>query len=92
MHETALRPHAFGQPGQEGDDVVPGLALDLIDPFNIGRADGGQRRIAALADHRGSFGGYRADSAIASQARASISNQIRYRFSGDQIAAACGRE
>jgi len=35
MHEARLRPDNLGQVGQEGDDVVLGLALDLVDPRHV---------------------------------------------------------
>ena len=42
VHEAAVRPDRLGEPGQEGDDVVPGLALDRVDALEIGRRDRGQ--------------------------------------------------
>ena len=35
MDEARLRPHVIGEVGEEGDHVVPCLALDGIDPFGI---------------------------------------------------------
>ena len=35
MDEAGVRADMFGEIGQEGDDVVLGLALDLIDPVDI---------------------------------------------------------
>ena len=35
MHETRLRPDDFRQMGEEGDDVVLGLALDFVDARDI---------------------------------------------------------
>ena len=35
MNEARFRPDDFRQMGQEGDDVVLGLALDLLDARNI---------------------------------------------------------
>ena len=35
MHETRFRPDDFGQMGEEGDDVVLDLALDLLDARDI---------------------------------------------------------
>ncbi len=35
VHETRLGPDDFGQMGEEGDDVVLGLALDLVDAVDI---------------------------------------------------------
>ena len=73
-------PTIFGQMGQEGDDVVLGHGLDLVDAGDVEvdvlRAS---RRPAAF-----SFG-ITPSSACASQAWASISNQMRKRVSGDQI-------
>src|SRR5690606_14134441 len=33
--ETGLRPHELGQRGEEGDDVVLHLALDLVDALDV---------------------------------------------------------
>ena len=38
MHEPRLRSHVLGDVGQEGDDVVLGLALDRVDPLDLERA------------------------------------------------------
>ena len=35
MDEAGLGADDFGQMGQEGDDVVLGLALDLVDPGDV---------------------------------------------------------
>ena len=35
MHEARLGADDFRQMGQEGDDVVLGLALDLVDPGDV---------------------------------------------------------
>src|ERR1700733_1653235 len=35
MYETRLRPDDFGEMGEEGDDVVLDLALDLVDTRGI---------------------------------------------------------
>src|SRR5687768_16915955 len=35
MHEARLRPHMLGEGGKEGDDVVPRLALDLVDARHV---------------------------------------------------------
>src|SRR3546814_8058836 len=35
VHEARLRPHVLGEVGEEGDDVVPGLALDLVDALDL---------------------------------------------------------
>ncbi len=48
MDEARVGPDEFRQMGQEGDDVVPRLALDLVDPLD---AEGG--RAAFLPDGLG---------------------------------------
>ncbi len=35
MHEARLGADDFGEMGQEGDDVVLGLALDLVDALDV---------------------------------------------------------
>ena len=35
MHEACLRPDMLGEVGEEGDHVVAGLALDLLDAFDL---------------------------------------------------------
>ncbi len=35
VHEPRLRPDMLGEVGQEGDDVVLGLALDLVDAVDL---------------------------------------------------------
>jgi hypothetical protein len=35
VHEARLGPDDLGQMGQEGDDVVLGLAFDLVDPRHV---------------------------------------------------------
>ena len=35
MHEARFRADDFGQMGEEGDDVVLDLALDLVDPLDV---------------------------------------------------------
>ena len=57
MHEAAVRADRLGEPGQEGDDVVARLALDGVDPFDVGGSDGGELRAALLAN--GAGGGFR---------------------------------
>ena len=84
VDEARLRPDMLGEVGQEGDDVVLGLALDLVDALDLELALRAQTALAA------SFG-ITPSSACASQAWASISNQMRKRFSGSQIAAISGR-
>ena len=88
MHEARLRPHDLGEMGQEGDDVVLGLALDLVDARDV------EGRLAALVARSPSPppSGSMPSAAIASAACASISNQMRNRVSGDQIAVISGRE
>ena len=46
MHEARLRPDDLGQMGQEGDDVVLDLALDLVDALDV------ERGVAALVPDR----------------------------------------
>ena len=50
MHEARVRADDLGEMRQEGDDVVPGLALDLVDPGDVER--GG---VALFPDRPGSF-------------------------------------
>src|SRR5258708_25888849 len=50
MHETRLGPDDFGEVGQERDDVVLGLALDLVDACDV---EGGMPRL--LPDREGGF-------------------------------------
>jgi hypothetical protein len=35
VHETGIRADDFGEMGQEGDDIVLGLSLDLVDPVDV---------------------------------------------------------
>jgi hypothetical protein len=42
VDEARLRPHDLAQVGQEGDDVVLDLALDLLDARDV------ERRVLAL--------------------------------------------
>ncbi len=72
--------------GQERDDVVLGLALDLVDARDV------EGRAFAFPDRLGASFGITPSSACASQACASISNQMRNLVSGAQIAAISGRE
>ena len=87
VHEPRFRPDNFGQMREKGDDVVFDLALDLVDARGIER-----RRLLPFAQifFAAAFG-IRPRSAMASAACASISNQMRKRVSGVQIAAICGR-
>ncbi len=71
---------------------MAGLALDRIDPIDVGLPDSRDRvrrlfsRIARAADS-----GIVPMRAMPSAASASISNQMRRRFSGAQMAAISGR-
>ena len=86
MHKTRFGADDFGKMGQESDDVMLGFALDLVDPRDI------EFGVLALGpDLRRRLLGMMPNSAMASAACASISNQIRKRVSGDQIAAISGR-
>lgn len=83
MDEAGLGADMLGEVGEKRDDVVLDLALDGVDPFDLEGAllpDGG----------RASFG-MTPSSASASQAWASISNQIRNLVSGSQICAISAR-
>ena len=85
---SAHRADELGEMGQKGDDVVLGDALDLVDARDV------ELRVAALLPDRlarPAFG-MTPISASASQAWASISNQMRKRVSGAQIAVISGRE
>jgi hypothetical protein len=50
MYKAGFLTHMFGKVGQKGDDIMFGLALNLVDPVNFERATfpHGSRR----------FGGY----------------------------------
>ncbi len=50
VHEARLGADDFGEVGQEGDDVVLGLALDLVDPRHV---EGGVLRLGP--DRLGGF-------------------------------------
>ena len=39
MDVAAVRADGFGEPGEEGDDVVAGLTLDFVDDSDIIGAD-----------------------------------------------------
>jgi hypothetical protein len=60
MDEAAFGANLFGQPGQEGDDVVPRLGLDLVNAGEVGIGKGGHGGVALLADHLGGILGDRA--------------------------------
>ena len=86
MHEARLRADDLGEVGQEGDDVVLGLALDLVDALHI------ESGVLGLGpDVFAASFGIMPSSARASAACASISNQILKRVCGSQIEAISGR-
>jgi hypothetical protein len=85
VHEAGIRADDLRKVGQEGDDVVLGLALDLVDAVDV---EG--RGAALFPDRLGGFFGITPSSANASQAWASISNQMRNFDSGDQMATMSG--
>ncbi len=49
VDEAAVRPDRLGEPGEEGDHVMAGLALDRVDPLDVGRADTGDLRAPPFA-------------------------------------------
>ena len=51
VDEARLRPDVLGQIGQEGDHVVLGFALDLVDSFDLEGAALPDRRCCLLRDH-----------------------------------------
>ncbi len=87
MDEARIRPDEFGEMGQEGDDVMLGDALDLVDAVHV------EGDVAGLGPDvlRASLG-ITPISARASQAWASISNQILNRVCGSQMETISGRE
>ena len=88
MHEARVGPDDLGEVGEEGDDVVLDLALDRVDALDIeGRDCGPSPRWCGRRSV-----GMMPSSAMASAACASISNQMRNRVCGSQIAAMSGRE
>ena len=87
VHEARLGADDLGEVGEEGDDVVLDLALDLVDARDV---EDGVARPSPRWPRAASFG-ITPSSAMASAACASISNQMRKRVSGDQIAAISGR-
>ena len=58
MHEARLGADDFGQMGEEGDDVVLGLALDLVDPRDVegGVLGLGPDRLGGLLRDHAEFG------------------------------------
>ena len=84
MHEARRRADMLGQVGEEGDDVVLHLALDGVDAVDLELALRPTRPWPPTSES----GRARA---MASQAWASISNQMRKRFSGSQIFVISGR-
>jgi len=86
VDEACLGADDFGQMGEEGDDVVLGLALDLVDALDV---EGGVLALAQIV--RAASFGMVPSSASASAACASISNQILKRVCGSQIEAISGR-
>jgi hypothetical protein len=73
MDEAGIGADDLGQMGQEGDDVVLGFALDFVDAVDV---EGRPCRPFPRWSWRRSLG-MTPSSASASQAWASISNQIR---------------
>jgi len=73
----------LGEVGQKRDHVVMRLTLYLVDALDL--------ESAALSDGVGRTLGDHAECGLSMQAWASISNQILYRFSGDQIRVISGR-
>ena len=84
MRETRFRADVLCNVGEEGDDVVLHFPFDFVDALDVELALGAVCFAALL--------GIVPSSAIASIARVSISSQMAYRFSGDQIAVISGRE
>ena len=77
MDEAAVRADFFGEPGEKGDDVVAGLALDLVDAVDVGLGHRGEGRGAAFAYVSRGVRGISPRPAMASAARDSIWNQMR---------------
>ena len=87
VHEARLRADDLGEMRQEGDDVVLHLALDRVDARDVEDrpCEPFSQTVSAASC------GTTPSSASAVVACASISNQMRKRVSGDQIAAISGR-
>jgi hypothetical protein len=86
MNEARLGADDLGQMGREGEDVVLGLAFDLVD---TGDVEGDVTRLGPDG-----FGGFLRDHAefrLGVAACASISNQILKRVCGSQMEAISGR-
>ena len=95
VQEARLRADDLGDVGQEGDDVVLRYPLDLVDLLDMPGGSALSAAIAFLPPAQIAWAaslGMIPSSAMASAAWASISNQMRKRFSGVQMAAICGRE
>ena len=87
VDEARLRADDLRQVGQERDDVVLHLALDVVDPLDV---EGGLRALLPDRSRPAAFG-TTPRSARAVVACASISNQMRNLVSGDQMATISGR-
>ncbi len=86
MHEARFGADDFGQMRQEGDNIVLGLALDLVD---AGDVEGDIARLGP--DGFGGLPGDDTEFGLRIRAWASISNQILKRVAADQIDAISGR-
>ena len=86
MDEAGFVADELAEMGEEGDDVVFGDGLDLVDAGDV-ELDVPAFQIAAAA-----YFGMTPRAAWASAAWASISNQMRKRVAGSQIFTISGRE
>ena len=87
MHEARLRPDDLGQMGEEGDDVVLDLALDLVDAGDV--------EFGGLALFPDFLGGLLRDDAELGHGVGGMRLDLEpdaERVSGDQIATISGRE
>ncbi|GER03434.1 hypothetical protein JCM17846_11160 [Iodidimonas nitroreducens] len=84
MHKARFRPYMFGQIGEKSDDIMFYFGLDLVDPRHL--------EPAALPHGFCRFRGMMPSAACASQAWASISNQMPNLLSADHRAVISGRE
>ena len=91
MHEAAVGADGLGEPGEEGDHVMAGLALDRVDPSMSAGPMAASLAPPFSRIVRAALAGIVPIRAMPSAARASISNQIRIAVLGDQIAAISGR-